>query len=91
MCTRSQGRSSNLTGAWSDLSAGLRAPLGEAGGDSCSPWGHRHWQQTDLEAFSIMNTDVGSCHLGSLAQRPGLTQQPAGTSVGRPQASQLNG
>ena len=62
------------------------------GGNCSLAWGNKHWFQTYLGTFYFVNTYTGGNeHLGSLAPRPGPTQQPVGTSAGMPLAKQLTG
>lgn len=53
------------------------------------PWGHRHWWQTYLGTFYLVNTATGGCHLGSLVPRLGPTQEPIDSSAEMPQTKQL--
>ena len=56
-----QGRSSNLKGAWVRSSA----DLGEAEGNWNSSWGHRWWQQPLLGAHTTKTLVLANANLES--------------------------
>ena len=70
-----------------DLPASLGGCPGEAGCGHGSPWGSGDSE----ECSSTWTLEEADVLLGSSAPRPGPTQQPVGSSPGRPQAKQLTG